>query len=227
MNLYPFSKTPSKREVMIHQYPLPTSYYPQDAANVPPSPTEIINLPPPTTPIQCSVLKQENHSNSVNSTTDLMVPDGKKPTVESWGASSMIEQKNTDAKGTNTVTFIHPISLPPGKKAAYLHVCGNYCPQKADPFRIRWTVGRNLIEYEGETYTQNADITTAKLLFNSILSTTNAKFLGIDLKDFYLGTTMQRPEYMLVQSRMILDEIIQEYNVKKNGSQRYNSFSNK
>ena len=61
-----------------------------------------------------------------------------------------------------------------------------------------------MIEYEGETYTTNADITTAK----------NTKFLGINLKDFYLGTPMQHPEYILVQARMITDKTIKEYNLK-------------
>ena len=34
-------------------------------------------------------------------------------------------------------------------------------------------------------------ITTAKLLFNSIISTPNAKFMGINIKDFYLNTEME------------------------------------
>ena len=122
---------------------------------------------------------------------------------------------NTSGQGTNTITFLHPLSIPKDKKATYLRVCANYRPQKADPFRIRWTVGGNLIVYNGETYTPNADIITAKLLFNSILSTKHAKFLGIDLKDFYLGTEMPHPEYMLVQKNMLPEEIIQEYNLSE------------
>jgi len=36
-----------------------------------------------------------------------------------------------------------------------------------------------------------ASISTAKLLFNSIISTPNAKFMGIGMKDFYLNTEME------------------------------------
>ena len=38
-------------------------------------------------------------------------------------------------------------------------------------------------------YTTNGYITTAKLLFNSVISTKNAKFIGVDLKYFLLKHT--------------------------------------
>ena len=46
------------------------------------------------------------------------------------------------------------------------------------------------------------------------ISTRNAKFLGIDLKDFYLGTEMPNPEFMIVQENVLPQELIQEYNLK-------------
>ena len=54
-------------------------------------------------------------------------------------------------------------------------------------------VGRNLIIYQGDTYTPNAEIVTPKILFNSVVSTKLAKFLGIDLKYFYLGLPLITP----------------------------------
>ena len=42
----------------------------------------------------------------------------------------------------------------------------------------------------------NYDITTAKLLFNSVISTNFSRFLGLDIKDFYLNTDMDDYEYM-------------------------------
>ena len=119
----------------------------------------------------------------------------------------------TNGKGTKTITWLHPRKIPPGRKPTYLRVCANYRPQKADPFRIRWTVGGNLIIYHGDTYTPNANVITAKILLNSVVSTKLAKFLGIDLTDFYLGTPMARPEYMLVPLSMIPQEMIEEYNL--------------
>jgi hypothetical protein len=41
-----------------------------------------------------------------------------------------------------------------------------------------------LIDYPGEVSTKTADLCTAKLLFNSVISTPDAQFMTGDLKDF-------------------------------------------
>lgn len=41
----------------------------------------------------------------------------------------------------------------------------------------------------------------------------NARFMTGDLKDFYLGTPMERYKYMRVPAHMIPDDIIQAYNL--------------
>ena len=51
-------------------------------------------------------------------------------------------------------------------------------------------------------------MTTIKCLLNSVISTTGARFMALDIKDFYLNTTMKQKEYMLVHKRMIPPEII-------------------
>ena len=66
----------------------------------------------------------------------------------------------------------------------------DFCPQKEDPNRVRITAGGNLIQYPGELTTQTADLTTAKLLWNSVLSTPGAKFMALDVGNFYLMTLM-------------------------------------
>jgi hypothetical protein len=50
----------------------------------------------------------------------------------------------------------------------------------------------NLINYPGDCRTPTADLLTVKTLFNSIVSTPYAKFMTIDIKDFYLMTPMSR-----------------------------------
>ena len=79
--------------------------------------------------------------------------------------------------GTNTGKFIHPSELPPGRTATYLCPVVTYRRQKADPYRMRWTVGGNLINYPGVTSTSNSEITTVKLLVNSTISIPNARFM--------------------------------------------------
>ena len=50
-------------------------------------------------------------------------------------------------------------------------------------------------------------------MLNSVISTKLAKFLDIDLKDFYFGTPLFTPEYMLVPLNMIPQEMMEEYNI--------------
>jgi hypothetical protein len=124
---------------------------------------------------------------------------------------------NSDDKGTNTLHFIHPRQLPKDKKPTYLRICANYRPQKADPYRIRFTVGGNLVNYNGETYTPTADLTTAKLLLNSVVSTPGATFFCLDLSNFYLKTPFAHPsqyEYLYIPEWAIPEDIMQEYNLR-------------
>jgi len=50
-------------------------------------------------------------------------------------------------------------------------------------------------------------------MFNSVISTPLAKFLGIDIKDFYLNTPMADPEYMWWPVRYLTDDIIEAYDL--------------
>ena len=110
--------------------------------------------------------------------------------------------------------FITPEEMPKGKKATYARICADFRPQKEDPFRVRITVGGDKVQYEGETYTPTADITTAKVLFNSVLSTPMAKFMNIDIKDFYLETPMDDPEYMWLPRWVFPQEFIDEHDLE-------------
>lgn len=75
-------------------------------------------------------------------------------------------------------------------------------------------VDGNRVFYPGDMYTSSADITTIKCLLNSVVSTSDARFMALDIKNFYLNTTMKRKEHMLVHKRMIPPEIIIAYNLQ-------------
>ena len=125
-------------------------------------------------------------------------------------------RKKDNMKGTNSMRFIPLSHLPPNKVPTYLRICANYRPQKEDPYRLRYTVGGNLIHYNGETYTPNADLTTAKTTFNSVVSTPDARFMVIDISNFYLNTELPpaEREYMWVEAWMIPDDIMEEYDIE-------------
>ena len=87
-------------------------------------------------------------------------------------------------------------------------------PQKAETHRTRLTVGRSLINFPGDVTIPTADIITAKLIFNSVLSTKSAKFVCADISNFYLNNPMDRYEYMKLPLDIISEEIIQQYNLR-------------
>ncbi len=58
-----------------------------------------------------------------------------------------------------------------------------------------------------------ADLTTAKLLINSTISTPGAKFLGINLANFYVNTPMLNPKYMHLCLDIIPNKITDHYNL--------------
>ena len=124
---------------------------------------------------------------------------------------------STGLKGTNTFEFIpfHEIPAERKKDITYARVVVDYRPQKAEPNRTRITVGGDRINYPYTVTTETAEITTHKLLLNSVVSTTGAKYMTADIGNFYLGTPMDRPEYMFLPLSYIPQEIIDEYDLQK------------
>ena len=71
-------------------------------------------------------------------------------------------------------------------------------------------VGGDRINYPGEAEMPTADMLVAKILFNSVISTRGAKFMTMDISNFYLMTPLKRPEYICISIKDIPKEIITE-----------------
>jgi hypothetical protein len=56
--------------------------------------------------------------------------------------------------------------------------------------RTRLVAGGNRVHYPGNAGTPTTDLLTIKLLVNSTISSAGAKFMTMDIKDFYLNTSM-------------------------------------
>ena len=97
---------------------------------------------------------------------------------------------------TNTILFVPKDKLPAGRTVTYGINVAEIRPQNAESHRTRITVGGNLINFPGDVTTHTADLITAKLIFNSVLSTKNVKFMCADIANFYLSNPMNRYEYM-------------------------------
>ena len=74
-------------------------------------------------------------------------------------------------------------------------------------------VGGNLIKYPGELTTRTADLTTTKDMWNSVISTQNARYMCADVKNFYLCTPLERYEYMRMPINLIPQEFIDLYDL--------------
>ena len=62
--------------------------------------------------------------------------------------------------------------------------------------------------------TPTADLLTVKLLLNSVVSTLGAKFMALDLKDFYLNSPMERPEFLRMKIDHFPQDVIDHYSLK-------------
>ena len=97
---------------------------------------------------------------------------------------------------------------------AYGKIVCNVRPHKAETKRIRLTFGGSNTTTTINCGTPTANLLTVKLLINSIVSTPGAKFLGLDLKDFYLNTPMERPEYLRMKIDNFPEDVIEQYGLK-------------
>ena len=97
------------------------------------------------------------------------------------------------------------------KKVTHPKIFCDIRHNKAETHRTRITVGVNLLEYVGTLTTPTATITTAKCLFNSVVSTPKEKFVLAEIKHFYLNNALPDQEYMKFHISTIPQEIIDEY----------------
>jgi hypothetical protein len=116
-------------------------------------------------------------------------------------------------KGTNTIKFVHRRDIPNKrmKDVTYGKFVCTIRPEKKETHRTRFVVGGNKINYPGEVATPTAEMLVAKLLFNSVISTHGARFMTMDIANFYLMTPLKRPEYVKIKLSDIPEEIIVEY----------------
>ena len=119
-------------------------------------------------------------------------------------------------EGTDTVDFIDKDSVPADrwKDVTYARIVCNYRPEKSDPNRVRITVGGNKINYPEDCGTPTADLFTVKLLLNSVVSTPGAKFMTMDISNFYLMTPLKRKEYLRMRITDMPDNVIDQYKLR-------------
>ena len=120
-------------------------------------------------------------------------------------------------EGTDTLDFITRDEIPQDRwgDVTYARIVCNYRPEKKDPNRVRITVGGNRINYPGDCGTPTADIFTFKMLLNSIISTPGARFMTMDISNFYLMTPLKRKEYLRMKLSDMPTNVINQYNLRE------------
>ena len=88
-------------------------------------------------------------------------------------------------------------------------------PLKGEKFRVRLTVGGDRLPYSDDTASPAATLLETKLLLNSTISQSaqGARFMTLDIKDFFLQTVMNRPEFMKIHSKYFLADIREKYKI--------------
>jgi hypothetical protein len=80
--------------------------------------------------------------------------------------------------------------------------------------RVRGVAGGDRITYTGDVSAHVAAMPTVKIFLNAAASE-NASLLTLDISDFYLGTPMDRPEYMRIPAKNIPKSILEKYALHK------------
>ena len=137
---------------------------------------------------------------------------------ELWGKSytkelGRLAQGIPGMKGTDTIVFIKYEDIPLDRRrhVTYGKTVVSYRPEKDDPNRTRLTVGGNRIAYPGDVSTPTVEMMTVKMHLNSVISTKGARYCTIDIKDFYLNTPMERPEFMRMKITDLPSEFVALY----------------
>ena len=117
---------------------------------------------------------------------------------------------------TDTLTFIDKKEIP-DERWKDMTRSRNFCnvrPQKEEVNRTRPTFGGQNLDVPMDCEMPTADLLTIKLLLNSVISTPRARFMTIDIQDFYLNTPLERPEYMQMKLSYFQDDVIEHYQLK-------------
>ena len=131
-----------------------------------------------------------------------------------WGR--LAQGNKHGVTSTDTIDFIHQHEVPRDRDVTYATFVLDYRPLKAEPYRVRITCGGDKLSYPLDAGSPAADMLETKILINSTISDAHkgARFMSTDIKDFFLASPMDKPEYMRVKYDKIPEDIKQRYNLQ-------------
>ena len=95
---------------------------------------------------------------------------------------------NNDGLGRNSFHFIRHTNMPPSIIPTYGKQHYTMRSKKEETHRTRLVVGSDKVSYNGPVISSTAEQPPTKPMINSTLSTSNAKFGTLNIKDMFLMT---------------------------------------
>lgn len=125
----------------------------------------------------------------------------------------LTQSNDTNVRCTDAMDFIFFHEVPSTAKVTYANFVMDHRPLKTEPWRTRLVVGGDKLDYDLDPGSPAANLLETKILANSVISDAHrgAKFMTLDLKDHFLASPMDDPEYMRIPVRYIPDDIMQRY----------------
>ena len=112
---------------------------------------------------------------------------------------------------TNTVFSVWRHYIPAGRKITYACLVSSIRPHKTEMHRIRVTFDGDILDFLGITTIIYARLTTTKCPINSTVFTPLAKFMTLEIINFYYSNPMEWYQYMRMSLDMIPKQIIAQY----------------
>ena len=105
--------------------------------------------------------------------------------------------------------------VPKDRKITYANFICNIRPQKSETHRVCLTAGGNKLDYPGDPSSPAVSLLNMKIHINSTISRAkhNARYMCIDIKNFYLGTPMKYFQYIRIHKKIIPQEVLDKYDI--------------
>ena len=109
-------------------------------------------------------------------------------------------------KGTFTFPIICFADIPHNRRkvSTFTKVVCKFCPNKEDPNNTRIIIMGNRVVYAGDAGTKTTSLNLCKLVINSVLSCKESKFITYYIRNYYLATPLNYPEYLKSSSPISL-----------------------
>jgi hypothetical protein len=117
--------------------------------------------------------------------------------------------------GTDTIFFISKQQVPAGKKVTYSNFLCDIKPLKKETHRVRLTVGGDRLDYFEDASSPAVGLLETKIHLNSVISDAHkgARYMCLDIANFYLNNPMDDFQYMKIPVKYIPQEVMDEYDL--------------